>query len=54
MHDAVFSDQGTTQLGLFSAPKDTLSQFLEEVDPDEMTPREALKMIYRMKKGIGL
>jgi DNA mismatch repair protein MutS len=48
------------QLGLFSAPQaspddepapmDPVREMLDDIDPDELSPREALDWIYRLKK----
>ncbi|KAF0212394.1 MAG: hypothetical protein FD172_1334 [Methylocystaceae bacterium] len=35
-----------------SAPKDTLRDALHEIDPDQMTPREALAALYELKKKL--
>jgi len=45
--DAVSADH---QLGLFQAQaRDALSEALEELDPDSLTPKEALEQLYRLK-----
>jgi len=41
----------TPQLGLFDArPRSAIDDALREVDPDTMSPREALETLYRLKK----
>ncbi|MBG0799373.1 DNA mismatch repair protein MutS [Methylocystis sp. L43] len=35
-----------------SAPKDSLRDALQEIDPDQMTPREALAALYELKKKL--
>ncbi|WP_376690062.1 DNA mismatch repair protein MutS [Wenzhouxiangella sp. EGI_FJ10409] len=47
----------TPQLGLFSAPAraqespaDPLREMLDDIDPDDLSPREALDWLYRLKK----
>ena len=35
-----------------SAPKDALRDALQEIDPDQMTPREALAALYELKKKL--
>lgn len=37
------------QFGLFPPPADDLSQALQQIDPDSLTPREALDALYRLK-----
>lgn len=38
------------QFGLFPAPTDALSDALASLDPDSLTPREALEALYRLKE----
>ncbi|WP_457573500.1 DNA mismatch repair protein MutS [Desulfolithobacter sp.] len=38
------------QLPLFAPGEDRLHRFLKEIDPDELTPREALNLLYEAKK----
>ena len=41
----------TPQLGLFDAPrKSPVEEALREIDPDSMSPRDALDALYRLKK----
>ncbi|QGM94275.1 hypothetical protein F7D13_09670 [Methylocystis rosea] len=35
-----------------SAPKDSLRDAVQEIDPDQMTPREALAALYELKKKL--
>ncbi|PPD02298.1 MAG: DNA mismatch repair protein MutS, partial [Methylocystis sp.] len=35
-----------------STPKDSLRDALQEIDPDQMTPREALAALYELKKKL--
>ncbi|WP_229238387.1 DNA mismatch repair protein MutS [Dyella amyloliquefaciens] len=37
------------QLGLFAAAPSVVERALEDIDPDAMTPREALEALYRLK-----
>ncbi|KRG73498.1 DNA mismatch repair protein MutS [Stenotrophomonas ginsengisoli] len=37
------------QFGLFPPPADDLSQALQQIDPDELTPKQALEALYRLK-----
>ena len=37
------------QLGLFAAPPSAVARALEDIDPDALTPREALEALYRLK-----
>jgi len=48
----------TPQLGLFSAPAraqespaDPMREMLDDIDPDDLSPREALEWLYRLKKA---
>ena len=38
------------QLPLFAPGEDKLHRFLKEIDPDELTPREALNLLYEARK----
>jgi DNA mismatch repair protein MutS len=45
------SVQPTPQLGLFDAKRDTeLEEALRKIEPDALSPREALEALYRLKK----
>ena len=48
------ADNAINQMSLFSEPcepeADPLRELLEQSDPDELTPREALDLMYRLKK----
>ena len=37
------------QLGLFAAQPSVVERALENIDPDAMSPREALETLYRLK-----
>ena len=37
------------QFGLFPAPVDALSEALDELDPDSLSPRQALEALYQLK-----
>ena len=41
------------QLPLFSREKSQVEKALESLDPDAMTPRQALEALYQLKKGAG-
>ncbi|MGR9100545.1 MAG: DNA mismatch repair protein MutS, partial [Gammaproteobacteria bacterium] len=44
------TESGSTQLDIFSTKEDHPAvRFLEQVDPDEITPRQALEMLYTLK-----
>ncbi|RMG38940.1 MAG: DNA mismatch repair protein MutS, partial [Gammaproteobacteria bacterium] len=50
------AEQASSQLSLFDPPAPPVSpalQLLEEADPDELTPRAALDLIYRLKQLLG-
>ena len=38
------------QMGLFAAPRSALAEALESLDPDELTPRQALEALYRLRQ----
>jgi len=38
------------QTDMFATPPSELERLLEDIDPDELTPRAALDLIYRMKQ----
>ncbi|MCA8892058.1 MAG: DNA mismatch repair protein MutS [Hyphomonas sp.] len=42
-------DEGAADTPVHSAAEDRLIALLEEVDPDSLTPREALDLVYRLK-----
>jgi DNA mismatch repair protein MutS len=37
------------QIPLFSAPPSALAEAMEALDPDALTPRQALEALYRLK-----
>jgi DNA mismatch repair protein MutS len=37
------------QMGLFAPPSNALIEALEELDPDQLTPRQALEALYRLR-----
>jgi DNA mismatch repair protein MutS len=37
------------QISLFSAPPSALAEAMEALDPDALTPRQALEALYRLK-----
>jgi DNA mismatch repair protein MutS len=41
------------QLPLFPAPQPEALRQLQELDPDQLSPREALDWLYRLKKSLG-
>ncbi len=41
------------QLPLFAPPDDPLRKLLQEVDPDDTTPRQALDLLYEARKLLG-
>ncbi|OOY41260.1 hypothetical protein BOV91_12420, partial [Solemya velum gill symbiont] len=50
--DAAKSDLSSSQLPLFSPdpePDSRIEKEIEEIDPDELTPREALSLLYTLK-----
>ena len=42
----------STQMDLFPAPPDPVREALERLDPDALTPREALDWLYRLKERL--
>jgi DNA mismatch repair protein MutS len=38
------------QMGLFAAPRSALAEAIESLDPDELTPRQALEALYRLRQ----
>jgi DNA mismatch repair protein MutS len=38
------------QMGLFAAPSSALADAMDEIAPDELTPRQALEALYRLKQ----
>ena len=46
---SVVDEPAPQQFGLFPPPADELSQALQEIDPDALTPRQALDALYRLK-----
>ena len=44
------TQSASEQLGLFAARPSPLDDAMREVDPDALTPREALDVLYRLKK----
>jgi DNA mismatch repair protein MutS len=42
--------QATAQLPLFETPRSALGDALRDIDPDALSPREALDALYRLKK----
>jgi len=42
-----------TELPLFQAPRDELRALLSEVDPDQLSPKAALDILYRLKTLLG-
>ena len=38
------------QMGLFAAPSSALAEAMDELAPDELTPRQALEALYRLKQ----
>ncbi|MEJ2593245.1 MAG: DNA mismatch repair protein MutS, partial [Candidatus Thiodiazotropha sp.] len=53
------AEQQQNQLPLFDQPpplpaaESTLERMLDEIDPDELTPRQALEQLYRLKQALG-
>ncbi|MEE9258513.1 MAG: DNA mismatch repair protein MutS [Nitrospinaceae bacterium] len=52
-HHEDAEDEGPLQLGLFSDPENPLVKKLEEIKPDDLTPRTALDLIYELKQLFG-
>lgn len=49
------ADGGEAQLDLFAAPADhPVVQILQDLDPDELSPRQALKKLYELKALLNL
>lgn len=46
---APVAETAPQQFGLFPAPADDLSIALQQIDPDALTPRQALEALYRLK-----
>jgi DNA mismatch repair protein MutS len=40
------------QIGLFAAPPSAVEQKLKSVDPDKLSPKEALELLYELKKTL--
>jgi DNA mismatch repair protein MutS len=38
------------QMGLFAAPRSALAEAIEAIDPDELTPKQALEALYRLRQ----
>ena len=38
------------QMGLFAAPRSALAEAMESLDPDELTPKQALEALYRLRQ----
>ena len=47
------SDTSTYQISLFSADDNRLRKVIEKIDPDQLTPMEALSILNRLKKIIN-
>ena len=47
---AVPAEPEPVQFGLFPAPGNALTEALAEIDPDALTPRQALEALYRLKE----
>jgi DNA mismatch repair protein MutS len=43
------SVDASPQLGLFAAAPSVVERALEDIDPDALSPREALEALYRLK-----
>ena len=41
------------QMGLFAAEPSAAERALREVDPDELTPKAALEVLYRLRQLLG-
>ena len=39
------------QLSLFAEPPSKMQKLLDAMEPDEMTPKQALEALYRLKKA---
>ncbi len=46
--DAPEKNSGPQQLALFSDPGNPIAEKLEQTDPDELTPRQALELMYEL------
>jgi len=44
-----FRDARPQQFGLFTAPSTKAQEALAALDPDELTPKQALEALYRLK-----
>ena len=44
------TQNASEQLGLFAAKPSPLDDAMRDIDPDELTPRDALDVLYRLKK----
>ena len=38
------------QMGLFAAPRSALAEAMESIDPDELTPKQAVHALYRLRQ----